>query len=60
LNQLITNINNVDLMAALKEESYSNVANNQSSKKTNSLSEFTNKCEMNKKFKNKIFLDWNK
>jgi RNase P/RNase MRP subunit p30 len=47
-------------MAALKEESYSNVANNQSSKKTNSLSEFTNKCEMNKKFKNKIFLDWNK
>lgn len=46
-------------MAALKEESYRNKGNyNQS--KTNKLSGFTNKCEMNKKFKNKIFLDWNK
>lgn len=45
-------------MAALKEESYSNKG--KTKYKTNSLSEFTNKCEMNKKFKNKIFLDWNK
>jgi len=46
-------------MAALKEESYSNITpNNQISK--NSLTSFTSKCEMNRKFKNKIFLDWNK
>ncbi len=59
MNQLITNINNVDLMAALKEESYSYQGNYNQSKASN-LSEFTNKCEMNKKFNNKIFLDWNK
>lgn len=60
LNQLISNINMVDLMATLKEESYTNTEKNTEKSKKNELSQFTNKCEMNSKFKNKVFLDWNK
>jgi len=51
---MISNINNIDLMTTLKEESkiYMDI-------KTQSGSEY-NYCEQNFKFRDKVFLDYNK